>query len=95
MVTVEFPVLVVMTLCEAEVPTVTLPKFIDAGLAESFNTCAMPVPLRAMLVGEVGALLTRLRLPGKLPADAGAKAMFSAAELPGAMESGSERPDRL
>ena len=61
--TVEFPVLVIVTLSIEDVPVFKLPKLNEVGLAESCNTCDIPVPLRAMLVGEVGALLTKVSVP--------------------------------
>ena len=95
MVTVELPVLVRVTFREAALPVGRLPKLNEAGFAESVTTCATPVPLRGTLVGEEGALLTRLRLPDRLPAAAGANEMLNAAEAPGATESGRVSPERL
>jgi len=61
--TVELPVLLIVTLCVADVPVFKVPKLNAVGPAESCSTCEIPVPLRAMLVGEVGALLTNVRVP--------------------------------
>ena len=94
-VTAEFPVLVTVIFCEEEVPIDRLPKFRAAGLAESVSIFAIPVPLRGMLFGEEGALLARLRLPARLPAEAGENEMLNAAEAPGARESGKASPERL
>ena len=57
------PVLVIVTLSTEDVPVFKLPKLNEVGLAESCRTCEIPVPLRAMLVGEVGALLTKVSVP--------------------------------
>src|SRR5215470_16415936 len=61
--TVELPVLVIATLCVVDVPVFKVPKLNEVGLAESCSTGEIPAPLRAMLVGEVGALLTSVRVP--------------------------------
>ena len=61
--TVAFPVLVIVALPTEDVPVFKLPKLSEAGLAESCRTCEIPVPLRPMFVGEVGALLTKVSVP--------------------------------
>jgi hypothetical protein len=62
--TLEFPVLVTVTFCVALVPAVRLPKLSEAGLAEICNAGAIPVPLTEMLEGELGALLTSVKMLG-------------------------------
>ena len=47
-------------------PTVSLPKFKKVVLGVSCKTGAIPLPLSAIVVGEVGALLTSVRLPEEL-----------------------------
>ena len=59
----ELPVLLSVTLCIEDVPVFKLPKLKEVGLAESCRTCEIPVPLSAMLVGEVAALLTSASIP--------------------------------
>jgi hypothetical protein len=71
-VTLELPLFVSVTACVLLVPTNTLPKLKLAGLAVNWNVAATPVPLRAMAVGEFGALLTSDTLPVTLPVAAGA-----------------------
>ena len=48
-------------------------KFKLVGFAERVTVAAVPVPLRATVSGELGALLVRFTLPLKLPAVVGAK----------------------
>ena len=50
------------------------------------------MPFREMFVGEVGALLSKVSVPGRALADAGAKEMLNCAEPPGATESGDVKP---
>ena len=61
--TAALPVLAMVTLSIEDAPVFKLPKLKEVGLAESCSTCEIPVPLRAMLVGEVGALLTKFSVP--------------------------------
>ena len=70
--TSEFPVFVTVTFCEADPPVVTLPKARLLELKESVLVATMPVPLRATVDGEFGALLTTDTLPLADPADVGA-----------------------
>jgi hypothetical protein len=60
-----FPVLVNVTVCEALWPTVTFPKFSDAGETESPG--CVPLPLREIVAGEFDASLTTVRLPFTAP----------------------------
>ena len=64
-------------------------------LGVSCRTCAEPVPLSGIVVGEVGALLTNIRLPGKLAPEVGVKFTVKAVDFPGANVSGKARPLRL
>ncbi len=81
MLTLELPVLVSVTVCGLLLlPRRTLPKLSEAGLADSCKAEATPVPLRAMLVGEFGALLTRERLPVVLLTAVGAKLTVNAVD---------------
>ena len=81
MFTLVLPVLVSVTVCGLLLlPRRTLPKLSDVGLADSCITEATPVPLRAMLVGELGALLTRERLPVALLTAVGAKLIVNAVD---------------
>src|SRR5260370_29891535 len=72
MVTLEFPLLVSVTGNPPLPPTFTLPKLRLVGLAPSKNVAATPVPLRARVRGEPGALLLMETLPLALPVAEGA-----------------------
>ena len=65
------PVLVMVTPLVEEEPMFTLPKLRFVVLNERSSVAATPVPLKLTAVGEVGALLTRDRLPLTGPAIAG------------------------
>ena len=56
-------------------PKVTLPKLTLAGITEICG--CTPLPLSEIVVGELVALLTKLRLPAALPDVAGAKLTLS------------------
>src|SRR5579864_3547457 len=56
MVTLEVPLLVSVTLWEPELPALTFPKLRLVGFAVSVIVPATPVPLKAIVVGEPGAL---------------------------------------
>lgn len=71
-VTLAFPEFVRVTLFALEVPALTLPKARLAGLEVRDTEAARPVPLRATLVGESGALLEMLTAPLTVPAVLGA-----------------------
>jgi len=63
------------------VPTVTLPKLALAGTTEiCCDEAATPVALREMVVSELGALLTKVRLPVALLAAVGAKLTVNAVD---------------
>ena len=93
--TLELPVLEIVTLCVALVPVVRLPKLKDAGEAESWRMLATPVPLMGTTSGEFAVLLTNVMLPEKVPADAGAKPIVKAEELPAGIESGRTSPEEV
>ena len=65
------PGFVMVSVCVLVKPTVTLPKLTLAGITEICG--CTPLPLREIVVGELVALLTTLRLPAALPAMAGVK----------------------
>jgi len=69
-----------------------LPKPKLVGLAESKNVGTKPVPLRAMVSGELVALLTTETLPVTLPAAAGAYTTLKLAPWPAARVNGSVKP---
>jgi len=75
MVTLELPVLEIVTVCGAdEVAVVMLPKLRLVGLTLSVRVAAMPVPFSVTEVGEVGALLAMEMFPVKAPTAVGTKA---------------------
>jgi hypothetical protein len=63
-------------------PTAWLPKLNVVGLTESCKFCGAPVPLSAIGVGDVGALVESERLPVTLPAVEGVKLTVMAPALP-------------
>ncbi len=93
--TFEFPVLVRLALSKLLLPKFTLPKLRLVGLAVSRKVAVTPVPLRAIVSGELGALLTSETVPVTLPAAPGVKATLNVALLPAAMVSGTVMPVRL
>ena len=62
-----------VTVCDALVPVVTLPKLREAGDAASVRVGATPEPASGTENEGVGELFERTRLPAKVPADAGLK----------------------
>jgi hypothetical protein len=71
------PELVKVTLCEAVVPTRTLPKAMLVGV--TVRPAWTPVPLSVMVAGELVALLTTETLPVTLPATVGANTTLNVA----------------
>ena len=70
-VTLVFPVFVMLTLCEPELPAVTLPKVTLDGLGVIVTVPATPVPVKKTVTGDPGALLEMLTVPGSDPAVVG------------------------
>jgi len=73
-------------------PTASVPRFSDDGMAESCPVGAVPMPLRATTVGDVGALLTNDRLPVTLPEAEGIKSMLIVPDPPAAIVIGRDSP---
>jgi hypothetical protein len=93
MIAVELLLFVNVTFCLLLVlPTASLPKFKDVGLAESCTVWAAPVPLKAIPVGDVGALLASDKLPVTLPEAEGAKSTVIVPEPPTATVIGRDNP---
>ena len=92
MVTFEFPVFVKVTLEEPLPPTFTLPKLRLLGFAPSRKVAAAPVPLRAIVNGEPGALPTKETEPVTLPVVVGAKVVLNVVLPPAAIVAGTVRP---
>jgi hypothetical protein len=95
MLTAALPVFVSVTLCVVLALRVWLPKLSEVALGVSCKTCAEPAPLSGIVVGEVGALLTSIRLLEELVPDVGVKLTVKAVDFPGANVSGKARPVRL
>jgi hypothetical protein len=93
MVTLPFPVLETETVCELLVlPTSTFPKLKLVTLGVSWRVCAVPLPDKAIVVGEFVALLTRETLPLTVPAADGEKANVNDALCPAASVVGTVKP---
>jgi hypothetical protein len=92
MLTLEFPVFVKVTLEEPLPPTFTLPKLRLVGFTPSRKVAAAPVPLRAIVRGEPGALLTKETEPVTLAAVVGAKAVLNVVLPPATIVAGTVRP---
>jgi hypothetical protein len=78
------PVFVIVSFLVDDVPVLTFPNARLVPLNESVCAVATPVPLRATVVGEFGALLTMLTVPVRLPAVVGANTALNVALAPGA-----------
>lgn len=65
------PGLLMVKVCELAEPRIALPKLVLAGFTEICGW--IPEPLRAMVAGELVALLTTVRFPAALPTMAGEK----------------------
>ena len=87
-----FPLLVIVTPLEPELPTVIPEKLTLIGFAERVTEAAVPVPLRGTALGELGVLLVMRTLPGKLPAAVGANNTLNVALCPAASVAGVLRP---
>lgn len=93
MVTLEFPVLVIVTFWVAEVvPVVMLPKLKLVGLMPRVSVAAIPVPVKLTVLGDVGALLTIEMLPEAVPTDVGRKSTLIVVLCPALMFKGKENP---
>lgn len=90
--TLVLPVFVSVTVCVLLLPRFTFPKLRVVVLAESCNAPATPVPLIAMVLGELGALLTNETLPVTAPALAGENATLKVVLCPGVRGRGRTNP---
>ena len=91
-VTFEFPLLVSVVVNELLLPTLTLPKLKLDKLNPSTRVAATPVPLREIVVGELGALLTNVIDPVTLPAALGPNTALNVADLPAPTVTGAVIP---
>src|SRR5216683_7227467 len=92
MLTFEFPVLVRLALSELLPLRFTLPKLRLVGFAVSRKVAVTPVPLRARVRGEPGALLVMETLPLALPVAEGANCALNVVLCPAASVSGTDKP---
>lgn len=92
MVRLVLPLLVIVALFELELPAFTFVKLKLVGFDESATDAAVPVPLKDRTFGELGALLTMLTVPLKLPAVVGANRTLNVALLPAAIVAGVASP---
>lgn len=90
--TVEFPVLVTVTLSDDEVPVLTLPKLKLVGLTVIVFVDAAPDPLSEIANGDPGALLVRLSVAVTFPLAVGANFTVKLLVFPAVIVSGSVRP---
>src|SRR5437899_2482911 len=81
MVKLALPELVKVRFCTPLLPTSTLPKLTLGGATESCG--CTPVPLRAMVLGELEASLTSESLPDTLPVAVGANCRLKVLDCPG------------
>ena len=86
--TFPLPVFVAVTGKLDELPVFTFPKLRLVVLNDSVSDCATPVPLRAIVAGEFGALLTTVTLPLAAPADAGENCTLKLLDCPAPREIG-------
>src|SRR5205807_615694 len=79
--------------CTPVLPTSTLPKLTLGGVTDSLS--CTPVPLRAMVLGELGASLMSEMLPDTLPVAVGANCTLKVLDCPAARVSGRFSPVML
>jgi hypothetical protein len=91
-VTFEFPLLVSVVINELLLPTLTLPKLKLDELSPSIRVAATPVPLREIVIGELGALLTSVIDPVTLPAALGPNTALNVVALPAPIVTGAVIP---
>src|SRR5437899_9149182 len=82
--------LVKVRFCKLVLPTSTLPRLALGGVMESCG--CTPVPLRAMVLGELGALLTSDTLADTLPVAVGANCTLKVLDWPAGRVSGNVDP---
>lgn len=89
-VAVALPVFVIFTVWVAVVPTVTAPKFNEAG--ESASEAVTPFPFRGTAVGESSALLVIVTTPVVAPLEVALNATFNVAVCPAVSVFGAVNP---
>jgi hypothetical protein len=91
----EFPLFVTVEVIDPELPTFTLPKLSVELLNPRRRVAATPVPLREIVSGEFGALLTSEIVPVTLPAALGAKTALNVVDWPAPRFTGAAIPEVL
>jgi hypothetical protein len=91
-VTFEFPLLVSVVVNELLLPTLTFPKLKLDELSPRRRVAATPVPLREIVSGELGALLTSVTEPVTLPAVLGPNTALKVVDLPARIVTGAVIP---
>jgi hypothetical protein len=90
---VELPELASLIVCVASVPTVTLPKFTDAGVMLSVE--ALPEPLQFAVSGALEALLVIESAPDSVAVDVGLNVAVTVALCPAFNDAGTLNPDTV
>jgi hypothetical protein len=91
----EFPLFVTVEVIDPVLATFTFPKFRVELLSPRTRVAATPVPLREIVSGEFGALLTSVTNPVTLPAALGPKTALNVVDWPAAMFTGAAIPEVL
>jgi len=86
------PVLVIVSFNVDDTDVFTLPNARFEELNDSVLVAATPVPLRATVAGEFGALLAIFTVPAKVPVVVGANTALNETLDPGATVFGTESP---
>ncbi len=90
---VELPEFAILIVCVASVPTVTLPKFTEAGAMLSVE--ALPEPLQFAVSGALDALLVIESAPDSVAVEVGLKVAVTVALCPAFSEAGTVIPDTV
>ena len=91
-VTFAFPVFLMLTLWEPELPACTLPNATLDGVGVIVTVAATPVPVKETVAGDPGALLEMLTVPGSDPAVVGENCAVMVVLCPAATVAGVVSP---
>ena len=84
--TLEFPLFVMVVVCELVVPSITFPKAMLAGLAPTEYVAVCPVPDKLITRGDGVAFVVSLIEPLTAPADEGSNVALNVALPPGPID---------
>jgi hypothetical protein len=87
-----FPVFMMLTLCEPELPACTFPKATLDGVGVIVTVAATPVPVKETVAGDPGAVLEMLIVPGSVPAVVGENCAVTLVLCPAATDAGVVNP---